>query len=169
MGGVNKIDRLLESYRPATTMKKWWFSIFVNLVNISVVAAWRLFQRANLNSKITHLEFRSYITLVLIKSVDHTRINQQRTITRELPVEIKKNKSDHEWGPALQVRCVDGKRNARLKCKKCGVKLHHDKGTVCFDVYHNSLQKCIYISRQLHFKYKFCFLPSRIRFWISKK
>ena len=42
MGGVNIIDRLLESYRPATTMKKWWFSIFVNLVNISVVAAWRL-------------------------------------------------------------------------------------------------------------------------------
>ena len=77
-------------------MKKWWFSIFVNLVNISVVAAWRLFQRANLNSKITHLEFRRYITLVLIKSADHTRINQQRTMTRELPVEIKKNKSDHE-------------------------------------------------------------------------
>ena len=25
MGGVDMMDRLLESYLPATTIKKWWF------------------------------------------------------------------------------------------------------------------------------------------------
>ena len=59
-------EKLLKSYRPATTMKKWWFSLFVNKVNVSVVVTWWLFQGTNSNRKITHLEFRSYITLVLI-------------------------------------------------------------------------------------------------------
>ena len=139
MGGVDMMDRLLESYRPARTMKNWWFSLFVNIVNVSLVAAWQLFQRANPNSKITHLEFRSYITLVLIKSADQTRINRKTTMARELPVKIKTDKSDRESGPALQGRCVVCKRNIRLKCEKCGVKLRHDKGTVCFDVYHKNL------------------------------
>ena len=31
MGGVDMMDRLLESYHPATIMKKWWFSLFVNM------------------------------------------------------------------------------------------------------------------------------------------
>ena len=132
MGGVDMMDRLLESYRPARTMKNWWFSLFVNIVNVSLVAAWQLFQRANPNSKITHLEFRSYITLVLIKSADQTRINRKRTMARELPVEIKTDKSDRESGPAFQGRCVVCKRNIRLKCEKCGLKLR-------FDVYHKNL------------------------------
>ena len=106
---------------------------------MSVVAAWQLFQRANPNSKITHLEFRSYITLVLVKSADQTRINQKRTMARQLPVEIKTDKSDYESGPAFQGRCVVCERNTRLKSKKCVVKLHHDKGTVYFDVYHKNL------------------------------
>ena len=54
MGRVDMMNRLLESYRPATAMKKWWFSLFVNIVNVIVVAAWRLFQTANTNS---HLHY----------------------------------------------------------------------------------------------------------------
>ena len=73
------------------------------------------------------------------KSADQTRINRERTMARELPVEIKTDKSDDESGPALQGRCVLCKRNTRLKGKKCGVKLYHDKETVCFDVYHKNL------------------------------
>ena len=79
MGGVDMMDRLLESYRPATTMKKWWFSCLVSIVNVSVVAAWRLFDRANPNSKTMHFEFSSYITLALIKSANQTRINTIQT------------------------------------------------------------------------------------------
>ena len=60
-------------------------------------------------------------------------------MTRELPVEIKTDKSDHKSRPVLQGRCVVCKRNTRLKFKKCGLKLRHDKGTVCFDVYHKNL------------------------------
>ena len=38
MGGVDMMDILLESYRPGTTMKKWWFFLFVNILNVSVIA-----------------------------------------------------------------------------------------------------------------------------------
>ena len=130
------MDRLLESYRQATAMKKWWLSLFVNIVNVSVAAAWRLFQNTNPNSKFTHLELHSYITLVLTKSANQTKINRERTMARELLVKIKTDKFDHESGTALQGRC---KRNTRLKCKNCGVRLYHDKGTVYFDVYHKNL------------------------------
>ena len=39
-GGADMMDRLLESYRPATTIKKWCFSPFINIVNLRIVAAW---------------------------------------------------------------------------------------------------------------------------------
>ena len=34
MGGVDMMDRLLESYLPATTIKKWWLSLFVTSLAI---------------------------------------------------------------------------------------------------------------------------------------
>ena len=40
MSGVDLLDRLLQSYRPAIQMKKWWWAFFTNLLNVSVVAAW---------------------------------------------------------------------------------------------------------------------------------
>ena len=64
--GVDLIDRLLEFYRPGT-----------KILNVSVGAIWRLFQRANPDSKMTHLEICTYITLVLIKSEYETSINQE--------------------------------------------------------------------------------------------
>ena len=73
--GVDLIDRLLESYRPGTAMTETF--LFVKILNVSVGAIWQLFQRANPDSKMTHLEIRTYITLVLIKSDYETSINQE--------------------------------------------------------------------------------------------
>ena len=39
MGGVDVMDRLLGSYRPLIRGKKWWWPLFTNALNISVVAA----------------------------------------------------------------------------------------------------------------------------------
>jgi len=41
MGGVDPLDRLLSAYRPKIKGKKW-LSLFVNALNIAVVAAWKL-------------------------------------------------------------------------------------------------------------------------------
>ena len=66
---------MLESYRPGTTLTETF--LFVKILNVSVGAIWRFFQRANPDSKMTHLEIRTYITLVLIKSEHETSINQE--------------------------------------------------------------------------------------------
>ena len=69
------MDRLLESYHQGTTMKEIF--LFVKILNVRFEAIWRLFKRANPNSKMTHLEIHTYITLMLMESGDETRINQE--------------------------------------------------------------------------------------------
>ena len=41
MGGVDLMDRLLSSYRPMIRGKKWYWPLFINALNITIVAAWR--------------------------------------------------------------------------------------------------------------------------------
>ena len=42
MGGVDLLDRFLRDYWPRLRSKKWWWCLFSNFLNMSVVAAWRL-------------------------------------------------------------------------------------------------------------------------------
>ena len=44
MGGVDTCDRLLSSYRPRLRSKKWWWNLFSNLLNLSVVASFQFLQ-----------------------------------------------------------------------------------------------------------------------------
>ena len=37
------MDRLLGYYRPMIRGKKWWWPLVMNLVNVSIVAAWKLY------------------------------------------------------------------------------------------------------------------------------
>ena len=102
MEGMEMMDGLLEYYHPGTTMKKWWFFLFVNILNVSLALTCSPFhlQCSNPDSKTTHFEIPNCITLVLIKSEDETRVNQEKTMARELPVVIKTDKSHNESAPA---------------------------------------------------------------------
>ena len=68
MGGVDLMDRLLGTYRPRILGKKWYWPLFLNALNISVVAAWRIHTQFTDNN-LSHLEFRSNVSLCLLKSV----------------------------------------------------------------------------------------------------
>ena len=69
MGGVDLMDRLLGSYRPMIRAKKWWWPFMTNLLNISIVAAWKFYCVLHQkDAKVTHLEFRRNTYLVLTKS-----------------------------------------------------------------------------------------------------
>jgi DNA excision repair protein ERCC-6 len=69
MGGVDLLDRLLGEYRPSIRGKKWWWPLFTNALNLSVVAAWRMFRVLHINSKLSHLDYRRTITICLLKAV----------------------------------------------------------------------------------------------------
>ena len=131
MRGVDMMDSLIESYHPGKAMKKLCvclFVYFVNILNASVIATCSSFhfQCCNLDSKMMHLKICSFITLLLVKSEDETRINQEKTMARELPGVIKTDKSHNESAPVRLGRCIFCKRNKRLKCKRCGVEVQHD-------------------------------------------
>jgi len=65
---VDLLDRLLSSYRPMIRGKKWWWPLFLNTLNVSVVAAWRLYNAVSSSSQmLDHLSFRHQIVIYLLK------------------------------------------------------------------------------------------------------
>ena len=73
MEGVDAMDHLLGSYRPIITGKKWYWSLIINAINLSVIAACRA-HRAIESKPSTHLNFRRSITLCLLKSAIKSRL-----------------------------------------------------------------------------------------------
>ncbi|MEL7308752.1 MAG: hypothetical protein AAGK05_13345, partial [Pseudomonadota bacterium] len=68
MGGVDLFDRLVSSYRPVLRSRKWWWPLFSQVLNTSIVAAWKV--HCALSEKaMSHLEFRRSIVLCLLKEV----------------------------------------------------------------------------------------------------
>ena len=61
MRGVDLMDRLLEAYRPTIRGKKWYWPLFANLLNTTVVAAWKIHCQIK-DNKITHIDFRRQVT-----------------------------------------------------------------------------------------------------------
>ena len=56
MGSVDLIDYLLKAYRPTIHGKKWYWPLFVNLLNTTVVAARKIYCQIG-DKKITHIDF----------------------------------------------------------------------------------------------------------------
>ena len=137
MGGVDVMDRLIGSYRPRISAKKWWFTLFVNALNVSVTAAWRLWQIANPKETMSHKDFRRQITLVLLVSGDDANLPRRELPTANLPRDVQVDGKGHVMAATSQGRCKMCKRNCRKKCVKCNVRLYTDRGTTCYYEYHD--------------------------------
>ena len=59
MGGVDILDSFMANYRPTFRSKKWWWPLFLNGLNMLVVAAWKL--HVEVGGKFDQLAFRRYI------------------------------------------------------------------------------------------------------------
>lgn len=135
MGGVDLMDRLLATYRPTIKGKKWYWPLFTNYLNITVVAAWRLFCLIN-DVDVCHLEFRRTITICLLKQETTPRSRVIGGGVPSLPRDVRYDGRGHDKESVSQGRCVVCKKNARYRCKKCQVRLHYDKGSICAHRYH---------------------------------
>ena len=99
IGEVDLMDRLLGSYRPMIRAKKWWWPLMTNLLNISIVAARKFYCVLHQkDAKITHLEFRRNIFLVLTKS-STIRNQSQGDRHADLPSEVRYDGQDHNPVP----------------------------------------------------------------------
>ena len=96
MGGVHLMDCLLEAYRPTIRGKKWYWPLFVNLLNTMVVATWKIRSQIG-DKKITYIDFRKQVTLYLLKSQQHHEIKS--SVAPELPLNVHFDAINHFFGP----------------------------------------------------------------------
>jgi len=139
MGGVNLFDRLLSSYRPGIRGKKWWWALFIHAINVTVVAAWRIHCQFP-NSK-SHLTFRRDIARTLMKTpLDVEKTVMAKDHRSNPPDAVRYDGTDHFTGKVKQGRCRVCSKNTTLSSMRCDVRLHCERGAVCWDMYHtNSL------------------------------
>ena len=134
MGRADVLDRLLGSYRPTIRGKKWYRPLFINALNVSIVAALRIHCYVEVN-KMSHLDFRREITLCLLKSSKVRKQNGGGHIS-DLPNDIRFDGIVHMRQSTTQGRCKVCLKNVRVMCSKCAVRLHSEKNAVCFEMYH---------------------------------
>ena len=124
------MDRMLASYRPSIRGKKWYWPLFTNALNVTVVAAWPI------HCKIAESPM-SHLAICLLKMTMVSRLQVGGGPRVNLPDDVRFDGEDHEKVAASQGRCkVCKKKNCRYMCAKCNVRLHYDRGSKCHVTFH---------------------------------
>ena len=128
------MDRLLKAYHPTIRGKKWYWPLFVNLLNTTVVAAWKIHCQIG-DKKITHIDFKRQMTLYLLKVQQHRKI--ESSVAAELPLDVRFDGVNHFLGPAAtQGRCKVCKKKIKKYVHKMQHYLHGERGKTCLKTYH---------------------------------
>ncbi|CAH0730745.1 unnamed protein product, partial [Brenthis ino] len=154
MGGVDLADMLIALYRTEMKSRRWYLSIFSQLLDICVNNAWLMYRRDSTRKRIkkvkTLKEFRLEIYRALLqkgKNVDTTTIKDLipeekiKNPKRPRPVDdIKYDNVDHfpEHGKEYG-RCAYCKKGfTTVYCIKCNVRLCFVKDRNCHFNYHHN-------------------------------
>ena len=122
MGGVDLMDRLLSAYRPRIKSKKWWWNLFINAMNMAVVAAWKIHCKVHDASEaVTHLEFRREQVIGLLKGSSRQRLVGPAAA---VPPCVRFDGVEHYIESTTQGRCAECGKNTKKQCGKCKKKLH---------------------------------------------
>lgn len=154
MGGVDLHDNGIANYRIKIRGKKWWWPLFINMIDSCIVNAWRIYEIAN-EKTIPQIQFRSNLVLSLTKfeQPSHSRVNPNELIEDEvtariitfpnrgrpsrnsLPDDVRYSNIGHiiiqEENKARR-KCRLCKSHTIFKCDKCNVHIHPR----CFDDFH---------------------------------
>lgn len=138
MGGTDQMDENIARYRISIRSKKWWWSIFTWLLEVSIVNAWTTQRKTGLNK--TKLEFRREIVQVYLTKFGVIPKGPGRSLSlSSVPGHIRDIRFDREDHLVVPVpnkkrRCAAAfcKSVGRTMCKKCDVGLCID----CFYTFH---------------------------------
>lgn len=142
MGGVDKLDWLIQKYRTKIRGKKWYFPIFTNLLDCAIVNAYILYCMSNDNMPL--LQFRRYICRVYL-NVNSILSNPKKAgrpsfnklASKRVLENIRRDGNGHiieRTENGKQRKCAVCKSNARKQCRKCNVGLHLD----CMELWHSA-------------------------------
>lgn len=132
MGGVDLLDQTANNYRIGIRSKKWWWVLFTQMLNISVVNAWRIHQMSSEN-RLDLLAFTRLLTRHLLRLGVQNR-NQRRT-PASVPTDIIFDPRGHyPRNLGKQLRCKVCHMRAMWECEKCECTLCLERG--CFKKFH---------------------------------
>ena len=130
MGGVDQSDANISRCRTSIRGKKWYYPIFLYLLDLAVSNAWILFRICcPSNRSMTMASFRGEIALNLLS---HNR-RGKRSIS-QVPSDFRYSQTSHLIRYCeKQNRCVVCKKNAKFFCSGCNAVLHPKD---CFFLFH---------------------------------
>lgn len=137
MGGVDRLDANVGTYRIAIRGKKWYMPILLWLVDVAVNNA--ILLAKSLGSSVDTLDFRRSIsrTLLLRYGMPRNKPGPSNPSTsRQIPSAVRTFAADHMIiTQQRRRRCAVCKNKTTKACKKCDIGLH-DK---CFATFHDKL------------------------------
>jgi DNA excision repair protein ERCC-6 len=132
MGGVDRFDQCLSSYRIAVRGKKWWFVLFTYLVDMAMINAWKLHVLGR-KDHMDLLNFRRHVVrYYLLKFKEKLQI-----FPKSASIPLGLNHDEHGHFPQKlqkRLRCVCCHKRGIWKCKKCEKTLCIEKN--CFENFH---------------------------------
>lgn len=141
MGGTDRMDQNVGQYRIQIRNRKWYWSLFTWLIDISIHNSWCLYRKSN-NTYISQIEFRRTIAEVYLKKYSTAPKGIGRTPSlasnaERVASEIRFDHMDHlveKIANNKRRRCSGRicKTSTRTRCRKCDVGLCID----CFVSYH---------------------------------
>lgn len=136
MGGVDKMDQLVAVYRSRFRQRKWWWPIFLYLVDVSVVNAWLLMKKVLPNDPRSSclLNFRRYIASSYLETFGVPSLRKSRpNISSDARFDGRNHIIEYS---ETDRRCVQCGKKAKFICNKCNKGLHPKD---CFKNYHMSV------------------------------
>lgn len=138
MGGVDRLDENVASYRINIRNKKWYWPMIAYLLNVSMNNAWLLYRMTTRGAeeKLDLLGFTRYVVRTYLATCSIERSSAGRSSlsvsSRVLP-EIRFDGISHNLVTVeKQLRCGQCKKATRKKCKKCNVGCH----ILCAESFH---------------------------------
>lgn len=141
MDGVDLHDNGVANYRIAIRGKKWWWPIWINCINSTVVNGWKihcLTAKAENTRSMSQLEFRSEIARGLLlyeDKQDYSPSDEDSSGETQNKMPRLSVPNHLVWKPpnTTRKRCAKCHSQTVYQCKKCNVSLHPK----CFDEYHS--------------------------------
>ena len=68
MSGVDLADNMVANYRIGIRGKKWWWLIFSNYVDVSIVNTWKLWRVVHPTESMSLLKFRREVSVTYLRA-----------------------------------------------------------------------------------------------------
>ncbi|XP_037521099.1 uncharacterized protein LOC119397791 [Rhipicephalus sanguineus] len=165
MGGVDLLDSLISLYRPYLRSKRYYFRVFVHILDLTAVNAWLLYKRNAMTNPDEHrgrllplAEFKMSLATSLCKA-GKTQLKKRGRPSNgsvEQGIQMKKKRGPSGPTPTQDVRLDQvghwvlwSQKRQRCKfpgctgicmtyCSKCGNHLCTTSKSNCFHLYHTT-------------------------------